>query len=78
MSPRLIHWQPLLHPPVEPTSGYHQQARVENAFYRYKSIVGGALRTRSPGGQAAEALVACNVLNQMTDMGRPVSYAISR
>ena len=60
------------------TSGYHQQARVENAFFRYKSIFGGALRARSSGGQAAEALVACNVLNQMTDLGRPNSYAISR
>ena len=59
-------------------SGYHQQARVENTFFRYKSIFGGALRARSPGGQAAEALVACTVLNQMTDMGRPDSYAIGR
>jgi hypothetical protein len=46
--------------------------------FRYKLIVGGALRARSPGGQAAEALVACNVLNQMTDLGRPNSYAIGR
>ncbi len=59
-------------------SGYHRQARVENAFFRYKSIFGGALRARSPGGQVAEALVACNVLNQMTDLGRPDSYAIGR
>ncbi len=59
-------------------SGYHQQARVDNAFFRYKSIFGGALRARSPGGQVAEALVACNVLNQMTDLGRPDSYAIGR
>ena len=59
-------------------SGYHRQARVENTFFRYKSIFGGALRARSPGGQVAEVLVACNVLNQMTDLGRPDSYAISR
>ena len=59
-------------------SGYHQQARVENTFFRYKSIFGGALRACSSGGQAAEALVACNVLNQMTDLGRPDSYAIGR
>ena len=56
-------------------SAYHQQARVENAFFRYKSIFGGALRARSPGGQVAEALVACNVLNHMTDLGRPESTA---
>ena len=29
-------------------SGYHRQARVENTFFRYKSIIGGRLRARSP------------------------------
>ncbi len=58
-------------------SGYHRQARAENAF-RYKTIFGGALRACSPGGQVAEALVACNVLNQMTELGRPDLYAIGR
>ena len=51
--------------------GYHRQARVENAFFRYKSIIGGSLRARSPGGRVTEAMLACNVLNQMTDVGRP-------
>ena len=60
------------------TSRYHQQARVENAFFRYKSIIGEGLRARSPGGQAVEALLACNVLNQMTARGRPVSYSMGR
>jgi hypothetical protein len=26
--------------PVEEGVGYHQQARVENTFFRYKSIIG--------------------------------------
>ena len=30
-------------------SGYHRQARVENAFFRYKSIVGEALRASNSG-----------------------------
>ncbi len=59
-------------------AGYHRQARVENAFFRYKSIIGGSLRARSPGGRAAEAVLACNVLNQMTDVSRPASYSIGR
>ncbi len=59
-------------------SGYHRQARVENAFFRYKSIIGAGLRARTSAGQAVEALLACNVLNQMTDLGRPVSYGIGR
>ena len=59
-------------------SWYHQQARVENAFFRYELIIGNRLRARTPGGQKAEALLACNVLNAMTDMARPDSYAIGR
>ena len=52
------------------TSRYHQQARVENAFFRYKSIIGDGLRARTPGGRTVEAVVACNVLNAMTASGR--------
>ena len=59
-------------------SGYHQQARVENAFFRYKSSFGDALRARTPAGQRVEALLGCNVLNQMNDLGRPESYNIGR
>ena len=35
-------------------------------------------RPRSAAGQGAEAVLACNVLNQMRDLGRPASYAIRR
>ncbi len=57
-------------------SGYHRQARVENAFFRYKSIIGDRLRARHPKAQKAEAVIACNILNGMTALGRPASYAI--
>ncbi len=57
-------------------SGYHRQARVENAFFRYKSIIGDRLRARHSKAQEAEALIACNILNRMTELGRPKSYAI--
>ena len=40
-------------------AGYHRQARVENAFFRYKSIIGGGLRARSSGGRVTEAEVTC-------------------
>ena len=59
-------------------SGYHRQARVENAVFRHKSIIGEVLRARTPGGQEAEALLACNVLNRMTELRRPESYSIGR
>jgi len=34
-------------------SGYHQQARVENTFFRYKSIIGDRLRARHPKSQGS-------------------------
>jgi hypothetical protein len=57
-------------------AGYHRQARVENAFFRYKSIIGDRLRARHPGAQATEAAIACNILNRMTELGRPASFAV--
>ncbi len=57
-------------------SGYHQQARVENAFFRYKSILGDRVRARGERGQKTEAAIACNILNRMTELGRPASYSI--
>ena len=59
-------------------SGYHGQARVENAFFRYKSIIGDSLRACSPAGRGTEVVLACNILNQMTGLGRPMSYRIGR
>ena len=57
-------------------SGYHRQGTVENAFFRYKSIIGDRLRARNSKAQEAETLIACNILNVMTALGRPASYAI--
>ena len=34
-------------------SGYHRQARVENIFFRYKSIIGDRLRARHPESQGS-------------------------
>jgi IS5 family transposase len=36
-------------------AGYHQQARVENAFFRYKSIIGDGLRARSQRGRGGRS-----------------------
>ena len=59
-------------------SGYHRQGRVENAFFRYKSIIGDGLRARSPAGQGSEVVLGCEILNRMTELGRPVSYRLGR
>ncbi len=58
------------------SSGYHRQARVENAFFRYKSIIGDRLHARHSRAQDTEAAIACNILNRMTKLGRPASFAI--
>ncbi len=57
-------------------SGYHRQARVENAFFRYKSIIGDRLRARNSRAQETEVMTACNILNRMTEAGRPASFSI--
>ncbi len=59
-------------------AGYHRQARVENAFFRYKSTLGGRRRGRTRAAQDVESVLACNVLNRMTERGRPESFAIGR
>ncbi len=57
-------------------SGYRQQARVENGFFRYKSVLGGALRAKNSNAQTREALIGCHILNRMAGLGRPESYAL--
>ena len=47
-----------------------------NAFFRYKSIIGDRLRARHSKAQDAEALIACNILNRMTELGRAASFAV--
>ena len=57
-------------------AGYHQQARVENAFYRYKQLIGGRLRSRNNEAQATKVRLATNVLNRMLKLGASRSEPI--
>ena len=57
-------------------SGYHQQGRAENTFYRYKRILGGRLRAIDPESHKREAVIGCNVLNRMAELGMPKSYSV--
>ena len=59
-------------------SGYRQQARVENSFFRYKSVFGGDLKARHSKAQRREAAIGCHILNRMAELGRPSSYALGR
>ena len=57
-------------------SGYRQQARVENGFFRYKSMLGCGLKARNRDAQKREAMIGCRILNRMVELGRPESYAV--
>jgi hypothetical protein len=57
-------------------AGYHRQGKAENAFFRYKSIIGDRLRSRDPDSQKTEVILGCNILNRMFECGRPSSVAI--
>ena len=57
-------------------SGYRQQARVENSFFRYKSVLGGGLKARHGKAQRREVAIECHILNRMAELGRPKSCAV--
>ncbi len=58
-------------------SGYSTRSMVENAIYRYKTIIGRGMRSRTLVGQLVEVQLACRVLNTMTRLGMPDSYRVA-
>jgi hypothetical protein len=58
-------------------SGYYDQAYAENVFARFKTTFGGGLRAKRDESQKREALLACQLLNRMLELGRPQSYPVS-
>ena len=50
-------------------SGYYQQSKVENTFYRYKTTIGKRLRARTEQGREVEAKIACQILNRFIELG---------
>jgi hypothetical protein len=59
------------------SSGYSGRAMVENAVFRYKTIMGRGMRSRTMKGQRMEVLLACRILNKMTQLGMPDSYRVA-
>ncbi len=57
-------------------SGYRQQARAENAFFRWKRILGDRLRSKHFEVQRREAMIGCGVLNRMFELGKARSQAV--
>ena len=57
-------------------SGYSRRSLVENTIFRYKSIIGRTMRSRTLQGQRVEARVGCRTLNAMTALGMPKSHQV--
>jgi hypothetical protein len=58
------------------TSGYHRRSLVETQMYRFKTILGSSLSSRSTINQIAEAKTKILILNRMTRLGMPDSVQI--
>jgi transposase len=54
---------------------YHRRSLVETTMYRLKVIFGDRLRGRTFESQAVEMFIRCSILNRMTALGMPDSYA---
>ena len=59
-------------------SGYHRQGTVENAFFRFKSMLGDRLHAGGLAAQKVEVAIGCKILNRLLGLGRPCSEAIAR
>jgi hypothetical protein len=59
------------------SSGYSKRSMVENTMYRYKTIIGRSMRSRTLDGQRVEVHLARNILNTMTLLGMPDSYRVA-
>jgi len=59
------------------TSGYHIRSLVETAMFRFKTIFGDKLNARKLKNQTTEFLLSASILNKMTKLGMPDSYAVA-
>ena len=57
-------------------SGYSRRSLVENTMYRYKTIIGRSMSSRTFAGQRIEVQLASQILNTMTRFGMPDSYRV--
>jgi hypothetical protein len=58
-------------------SGYSRRNRIETTFFRYKRIIGPAMRSRRLATQRVEARLGVKILNRMAALGMPDSYLAS-
>lgn len=56
--------------------GYHRRSLVETLMFRYKTILGDRLTARKERNQVTEVRIKLDVLNRMTELGKPKSYRV--
>ncbi len=57
--------------------GYHKRSLVETFMFRFKTIMGGELRSGIWENQVTEAMIKLQALNKMTELGMPESYKVA-
>lgn len=57
-------------------SGYHVRSLAETMMFRFKTILGDKLNARKFGNQVTEFLTSVSIMNKMTELGMPDSYAV--
>ena len=50
---------------------YHKRSNVETTFFRYKTVIGPAMRSRNLAAQRVEARIGCQILNRIAALGMP-------
>lgn len=56
---------------------YHKRSIAETTMFRYKTILGDRLQSRTFERQIIEAKLSCKILNKMTLIGMPVSKKVA-
>jgi Transposase DDE domain len=57
-------------------TGYHRRSLAETAMFRYKTLIGPGLNSRTFDNQKAEAAIAVRCINRFTALGMPASVKI--
>lgn len=57
-------------------SGYHVRSLAETMMFRFKSILGDRLNARKFENQVTEFLISASIMNKITNLGMPDSYAV--
>jgi transposase len=58
-------------------SGYHRGSKVENTFFRWKTIQGPAMDARKMANQQTEAAVKLAVLNRFIQIDTPIAVKVA-